>query len=250
MLELLLHILDGLIMHDISIFESTKDEILEALQSYEKVEMLDTVLFIVDEKMCEVISQARRLLELEYGSDEMMFKKYSIDSIVKYLNGEGIPPAHTYTLREKTFHRQINDPDKVREMLDTEFKLWQNRLLKEVTSKIATKGLSPEQIQAKRSELNAEIAVAQKKHEYIKENFDNLEVKISSLVKRPSFGVVIRYWVIGATKETKIRLKNTIPNVLYFKEKPVEVPPHNKIKEFLERSENPYGEVYYIEKDL
>jgi len=235
-------------MEDISIFETTRSELLDALQAYEKVEMLDTVLFIVDEEMCNVISQARRLLELEYGNNEKMLKKYSIDSIIKYLNGDGVSPAHSYTLREKTFHRQITKPDTVKEMLDTEFKLWRNRLLKEVLSKVTSKGLTPEQIQSKRDELNAEIAVAEEKHDYIKENFDSLEVKISSLIKRPSFGVVIRYWVIGATKETKTRLKNTIPNVLYFKEKPVETAPHNKIKEFLEHSENPYGEVYYREK--
>jgi len=228
---------------DTSIYDTTKDEILESLQSYKKIEKLDTVLFIIDEPMHNIILEAEKLLIMEYGDDAAILKKYSIDTIVKHLNKVG--STHTYSLAEKTFHRQINDPEKVKEKLDEEFSIWKNRLLKEITAVLKEKELSPELIEEKRRELKLEIDEAEKELEYVKEHFEELDVRISSFLTRPSPGVVVRFRINGVKKEGSFRLKNSIPNALFLKEKPDEVQPQNKLIRFLESAKHAFGDVYY-----
>ena len=228
---------------DTSIFESIKSEILSELQNYEKIEKLDCVLFTIDSEMHFKLRDYSERLIMEYGHDESILKKYSLGSIVKYLNEDGL--THTYSLNEKTFAKQVNDQDKVKEMLDGEFTIWKNSLLKQVTSKVASKGLKGEALEAKRKELHAEVDEAEERLGYIKENFEELDVRISSFLTRPSLGIVARFRLDGNTKEKSIRLKNSIPNVIYIKKKEPTVYPNNKLAAFLGSASHAFGDVYY-----
>jgi len=230
---------------DISIYEREKQEILQALQAYERVSQRDCILFIIDELMHNRIIDAQMTLEREYGYDEAVLKQYSIESIVKHLNMKS--PTYTYSLHDKRFWRQINDPDKVRAKLDEEFIIWKNRLVHDVLGKVSTKGLNAEQLNKKRNDLNEEIEEAQRQLDYIKENFDTLDVKISSYFHRPSYGVIARFRTIDGKGGSFIRLKNSIPNALFVIQRPDEPLPHNKLPAFFDGAINAYGDVYYKE---
>ena len=228
---------------DRSVYDGEKREVLEMLQVYEKVEMLDCVLFIIDEDADRLLSDSRKMLELEYGYDKDVLKKYSLAKIVNYLN-DG-QPTNTYSLSEKKYWRQINDPEKVKKALDAEFVIWKNSLLSRVTSAIKAKGLTDEKVVLKREDLQKEIELAALRLAYVKEHFDELDVRISSFFHRPSFGILIRFRTIMEKRERKIRLKNSIPNVLFMKKIVVDVDPQNELIHFFKDSTNAFGDVYY-----
>lgn len=236
---------------DISIFEQTREELLTTLlQNYESVSR-DThgnefTLFIVDKKMCNMLNEAQKLLEMEYGHDNLIYKKYSLENIVKYISPS--EPVYTYSLYEKTYHRHINDQEKVFEKLETEFALWKKRHKKNVLKKLKAEKATKEMLDNKSIELEAEIAQAEITHQYILDNFEKMEVRISSLAHRPSYGIVIRYKVPSSKADKTQRLKSSIANVIYFEkfEAPQE---NNKIIHFLNKATNAYGDVYFFEDE-
>jgi hypothetical protein len=228
---------------DTSVFNGIKSEVLLELQSCEKIEKLDCVLFLVNNEVHLKLLEYSKRLEIEYSYDKDVLKRYSLGAIVKHLNEDG--PTHTYSLNEKTFAKQINDQEKVRDSLDGEFAIWKNSLLKQVTSKVASMGLKGAALEEKIKELHKEADEAEEVLEYIKEHFDELDVKISSLLTRPSLGVIIRFRLSSSAKEKSIRLKNSIPNVLYIKEKEQTIYPNNKLTAYLKSATHAFGDVYY-----
>lgn len=230
---------------DTSIFDNEKESILQLLNKYKKVEISDAVIFEIDEEMNNIIVESSRLLTMEYGEQKNALNKYTINHIVKFLNPDN--PTASYSVSKKKFWKQVNERTKVLNRLDAEFVIWSRRLLKEVTSKIKTKNVSPQLLKEKRESLNEEIKEKELVLEYIKEHYDELDVVISAFHTKPSWGVVARFTTISDDMWKEIRLKTTTVNAIFIdkKVKHDKIYAHNKLIHFFKKATHAYGDVYF-----
>lgn len=172
-----------------------------------------------------------------YSDSELL-----IGGVVNILNMNDFTSA--YSLKEKLFWSQVNDQKKVLPRLDRKFAIWKNTLLKNITESLEKKKLPKEMIEQKRGELTEEIEKAREKLLEIQRDPKMYDVRISKYHTGPSLGVEIRFRTKTQNKEKKIRLKNSLPNVLYFMKKKVEVAPHNELATYFESAEVVFGDVY------
>jgi len=230
-------------------FQTLHDEVkeitLNVLQQYTPLE-IDTdeklessKLYIADEKLNEKLLFLQ--LKLDSELDESDVRKYGFQKIVNLLNPYSCATNY-YIVIEKKW-KQVNDPQKVRDRLDEEFEVWKNVYTKHALKELkGNDKLSAEDIKAHEQDIASNIREKKQKHEYIKENFSNLDVRICSKKRAHDYGTIHMTHLDKQKKRTKRHLSVKVPNVLYYIE-PIE---SNKLDEYLMVAENIYGDVWVL----
>lgn len=192
---------------------------------------------------------------MEYGFDEVMLKKFGISTLLKYLNKEH--PAHYYKLYKKELWEQVNDQDKVKDRLDGKFAKWKYTMKKRTLEKLNAKGVDSTTKAKIEADMSKEIAVAEKELEYIKENFDSLDVRISEYEHRRVYtGIAVSLTLPPEIKKLKgkekiesvlrMTLRKDVANILWYRELSEDAK-LNELQRYLKYAKHAFGDVYYLE---
>ena len=244
---------------DISIYEDVRDDIAALLKNYAKEEYLDDVsLYIVDKAAIEELKNMRRMLELEYNAYEKPSGKkgspkrvpFSLSTLVKVVNFD--EPANSYRVFISERWREINDRDKVYDNIETEFIKHKNKIKAFTKRKLKEKKVSPEMENQILRNIELEIAAAEKEKDYILENFDKLDVRISAYKERKKYAML--RWYIKKKRQKDVNLRGKVPNVLWFEDLSDDelIRSNNELVRYLKGAKRAYGDLYYAplkEKD-
>ena len=245
---------------DDSIYQDVKRDLNTLLEKYPKKSLveddknLDAYIVICDDKCIKQINTLEKRLNIEYGFDEVMIKSFGITSLLKYLNTEF--HAHYYKLYKKELWEQVNDQDKVRDRLDGKFAKWKNTMKKRTLEKLSAKGVDSATKAKVESDMNKEITEAKKELEYIKDNFDSLNVRISEYEHRRAYtGITVSLTLPSELKKLKgknkiesvlrMTLRKDVANILWYKELN-EDDKLNELQRFLKYAKHAFGDVYYL----
>jgi len=238
---------------DVSIFEDVRNDVMEILRKftqkepknnkYETVE--EAELFIVNKECIDELKVCSQRLIMEYSHlGEDIFKKFDISNIVKIINPQH--PAHWYKTFVDESWKQVNDEKLVRERLDKELAKYKAILMSNTRKKIKEKGIPAEKAKEifKKIEKN-EFPKADDLCEFIKENFDELDVRISTYNERTKYGAV-QFMIDDKKKQVNLRKK--IPNVLWFEKKEKQRQRNNELILYLSKAKRAFGDVYFVPK--
>lgn len=233
---------------DEAVFDKCKELITMKLQEYPFDEELKARLYIGDKNLVEFIKLCEDELLLEYGSDKDIYKQYSISKIVKLINSD--KPSNWYRIYTGYDWKQINDKDKVFKLLNGELERTFHKHKLDVRKKIKSKEIKEEQEKKILHDIDLEYKEAQKINQYILDNFDNLDTRISSYKDRKAYAKID--FKINKKRQTNKNLNKTVPNVIWFEELPKEDKKRedNELLEYFKHAKNPFGYVYYIEEDI
>jgi len=239
---------------DNSIFEDVRRDIYEIISHCQQKSLieenaeLDSVLYICSDEVMEQVKEQEKRLVMEYGHDEFLYKSFGINAILKYINRD--IPTHYYKLYKKETWEQINDQKKVFDRLDGVFLRWKNVMKSKVNAQLKKNNVDEHTIANVNADIKEEIIEAEKKLNYIKENFDELDVRISNYANRNQYTAV----TIAKPKEGKpeidkfaqITLRKEIPNLLWYVPKSKE-DKLTKLQKYFKKAKHAFGTVYYAE---
>ncbi len=226
---------------DTTTFDNIKNEFNTFIKQFSPENIQNSEVYILNDREMDLLSSFESQLYKEYG-DLSSYKKYNLSNIVKIINFD--EPSHYYKLYVREKWEQVNDQEKVLARLDGKFAKWKNRIKKETLESCKLKLIPQESIDKIMSDIDDEIIVARKDLEYIKENFDDLDVRISGYAHRKVYGA-ISYKL--HKKQYSTTLRNTVPNVLWFRElsEDDKVRSNNELKLYLDKATLAFGDVYY-----
>jgi len=250
---------------DKSVYEDVIRELYQLLSKYKTVSLveenpeLDAVLYICDEECIKELGVFQKRLEMEYGYDEAVLNKFGFHTLAKIINPDA--PTHYYKLYSKETWEQVNDQEKVRQRLDGKFSKWKNTMQKKVLEKLKAKGVDDATIARVKADLQKEIADAQKELDYIKEHFDELDVRISDYENRKAYTTVTfaitpkedelnKLISVPVSKKKpkekfgRITLRKEIPNILWYKPK-TEEEKLTELQRYLKSAKHAFGSIYY-----
>jgi len=245
---------------DNSIYLDASKDVKALLESYPKEKVLDAVLYIVDEVAIEKLKEINKLLSMEYSQHDAVasvgikkkrgkpfVEEYSLPTIVKVINFE--QPANSYQTFIAESWKQINDPKKVKESLEVEFIKHKNKIKKFTQQKLKEKGVSEDIKNDIMRNIDKEIREAEKEYQYIVENFDALDVRISSYFERTKYAAL--RWYVMKKKQPDVNLRKQVPNVLWYRElsEDEKIRIDNELVHYLSKAKRAYGDVFYKEKE-
>lgn len=227
---------------NLDLFLECKTNIHKRLLSFENVKELNSVLYLINQEMINYIKDYDSKLRLEYGDE----KKFSISHIVKVINFD--KPSHWFNTFTAYDWKQINDKDKVLKALEGEFEKTFNKLKVDVKRKIKAKDISEENENKILQDINKEYSLAQKELKFIKDNFNDLDVRISSYKVRKKYAKID--YKINKVRQVFKNLKSTVPNALWFEElsDDEKANENNELIRYFKHAKNPFGFVYYALK--
>jgi hypothetical protein len=243
---------------DNSVFEDVRQELEILVGNCEQVSLvetnpvLDSVLYLCDIEWVQKLKVLEERLKMEYGYDDALMKLYGINTLMKFINRDS--PTHYYKLYEKETWEQVNDQDKVRQRLDAKLIKWQNAMEKRTVEKLKAKGIDGATIDKIKHDMKQEVKEAYKELDFIKANFDTLDVRISDYTNRKSYTAV----TIAVCNDkgdclikkkdsfTRVTLRKDIPNVLWYKPKS-EDEKLTELQRFFKGATNAFGSIYYKE---
>ncbi|MEA3227673.1 MAG: hypothetical protein U9P38_01240 [Campylobacterota bacterium] len=228
---------------DTAIFDEVKNDFDRFIKNFTPEIIQDSELYILNDREIDKILSLEQLLYKEYG-DLANYKIYKLSNIVKIVNPT--EPSHYYKLYVREKWEQVNDQEKVLARLDGKFAKWKNRLKKETFESCKLKGIPQDKISDIMNNIDQEIIVAKRELAYIKENFDNLDVRISGYAHRKVYGA-ISYKM--NKKQYSTTLRNSVPNILWFRElsEDDKVRTNNELKLYLDKATLAFGDIYYSE---
>ena len=230
---------------DDSVFIDVKEEINRLLCSYQKefFEATEAELYLVDEVAMKFFDDCKERLIMEYGYDKKIYKRYNLENIIKIISSD---PVHDYKIYETEKWKQINDRELVFDRLDGYFERYKNSLRANVRKKTIEKNIDQKSIAKIMADINKEIEEAGRELEFIKNNFEELDVRISSYNERTKVSMIEcrSFKKKGARKN----LRKSVPNVLWFKEleKEEQIRKDNELVRFMNVAKRAFGEVYYV----
>lgn len=238
---------------DVSIFEDVRNDVMELLRKYtekgkedsryETVE--EAELFVVNRSCMEelMVCSERLIMEYQYLGDDI-FKRFDISNIVKIINPQH--PAHWYKTFVDESWKQVNDTELVRERLDKELAKYKAILMSNTRKKIKEKSIPDEKAKDIYKRIKEkEFPEAEKLCEFIKENFDELDVRISTYHERTKYGA-IQFMVSDSKKMVNLRKK--VPNVLWFEKIEARIRKNNELILYLSKAKRAFGDVYFVPK--
>lgn len=243
---------------DISVYTQAQREVLELLEKYPKEEIEDAVLYIVDAEAISFLKETKKLLELEFSMHDEerertsskrrgrpLVQEYSLDTIVKVVNPDA--PANAYQTFVAESWRQINDRDKVFNSIEGEFAKYRNSIRAATRRKLKEQKADKSVIDEVMRNIDAEIAQAEKEKEYILENFEKLDVRISAYEERVKYAAL--RWYVKKKKQTDVNLRKQVPNALWFEKltPEEELRANNELVYYLSKAKRAFGYVYYKE---
>ena len=238
---------------DVSIFEDVRNDVMEILRKFTEKEAEDnkyeTVeeaeLFIVNKECIDELKVCSNRLIMEYshlGDD--IFKKFGISNIVKIINPQH--PAHWYKTFVDESWKQVNDEELVQERLDKELAKYKAILMSNTRKKIKEKEIPDEKAKDIYKRIKEkEFPEAEELCEFIKNNFDELDVRISTYNERTKYGAV--QFMIGEKKK-QVNLRKKIPNVLWFEKQEKKRQRNNELILYLSKAKRAFGDVYFVPK--
>jgi len=240
---------------DTSIYDTVKEELSLLLEAYPKECVLEASLYIVDGKAIKELLDMQKLLQLEYsqgdsGSRQKQKRRgaphrepFSLETLVKVINFD--MPANAYQTFEKESWKQINDREIVFSMLDEELIKHENKIRAFTKRKLKEDGVAPELQNDILNRIEKEISEARVEKEYIQENFDSLDVRISGYFEKKKHAGL--RWYIEKRKQTDVNLRKQTPNVLWFKEYTDEqkIRRDNELVYYLKDAKRAFGNVFY-----
>lgn len=231
---------------DRSIFEDVRDDVKEILGRYELQTVEEAQLYVVDKECIDELNVCAKRLIMEYAHlGEDIFKKFDISNIVKIINPTY--PAHWYKAFVDESWKQVNDEELVRERLDRELAKYKNILLSNTKKKIKEKGIPADKAkQIYRNIEQKEFPEAENLCEFIKENFDELDVRISTYNERTKYGAI--QFMLGE-KKRQVNLRKKIPNVLWFEKQEKKRQKNNELILYLSKAKRAFGDVYFVSKE-
>jgi len=226
---------------DTTIFDNVKADFNKFIKNFTPEIVQKSELYVLNDKQIESILSLDKILKREY-SDLPNYKHLNLSNIVKIINP--LEPAHYYKLYVREKWEQVNDQEKVLARLDGKFAKWKNRIKKETRESCKLKAIPQDKIDEIMRRIDEEIIVAKKDLAYIKENFDDLDVRISGYAHRKVYGA-ISYKL--HKKQYSTTLRNSVPNILWFKEltEDEKVRSNNELKLYLDKATLAFGDVYY-----
>jgi len=231
---------------DSSVFDDIKVDILSMLENYPSEKVVDAILYEVDEKAIKQLRVFIQRLTMEYGNDEIALKDYNISNIVKIINIQ--EPCNWYKTFEAKSSKQVNDKEKVLLRLDGEFSKYKNKVLSFTKKKIKEKKIKKDSADAIIKDIHKEIALAEKELKYIQDNFDELDVRISTYFERTSYGGV--QYGINKIRQPNQNLRKTVPNVIWFKplQKEKSSRDDNELEIYFSHATRAFGDVFFAKK--
>lgn len=231
---------------DNSIFLDVKEEIESALKKLPKevIESAEAQLYKVDESFMNFLKDCSQRLILEYAYDEKVYKEYNISKIVKIINENS--PSHHYRIYEQEKWKQVNDRELVWERLDGSFVKYKNSLMANIRKKVKEKNIDQESIVKIMDDVKKEVHEASKELDFIKKNFEELDVRISSYHQRTKVAII--ECRINKKRDVRKNLRKNVPNILWFKELTEEEKQRedNELIKFMRASKRAFGEIYYV----
>lgn len=233
---------------DLSIYERVYEEVLQILAKYEdtKKEILDSQLYLLDDKGMAELMQCKKSLIMEYGERIDCKSEADINSIVKIINPNA--PSFYYFLYEKESWEEVVCQEKVRNRILGRFAKYKNKRKRDHRQKYKELEYSKETVAQKMDELYKLFGEQEARLMEILENYDEWEVRISAYEKRKKYGTIsYKYFENGLLENKEVRkssaLRNTVPNVLWFKDVN-RINANKKILEFLDGAEEIFEDVY------
>jgi len=240
---------------DTSVYDETKKDVDKLLSQYPQEKVLEAVLYVVDEKAIQELKDMQKLLFLEYSSSEapLLSRKgkkgaphrepYSLETLVKVINFD--LPANAYQTFTRESWKQINDREKVFSMLDEELIKHENKVRAFTKRKLKADGVPPELQNDILNRIEVEIKEAQKEKEYIQDNFDALDVRISGYHERTQYAGL--RWYVNKVKQADVNLRKQTPNVLWFREytEDEKIRTDNELIHYLKEAKRAFGNVFY-----
>lgn len=218
------------------------------------VDLENTILYLVDKKAIDEllyleISFNEKILDFKRaGADEeRYFKNNNFRKHCKLLNTAYC--AYRYTIHIYNKFKDVRDRDKVYNYLDGEFSVWRNSFLKH--SKIAlsqNKNIDVDFVQEQEKLITDKIKKAEKEFHWIKNNYEDLEVRINSKKRSKKYGTIYLYYniredVVQKMHRDRFHLDINRPNILWYTPKE-----DTSSDTFIKSSKNPFGDVYYRKK--
>lgn len=239
---------------DKSIYEDVKRGIDELLSGVARVSLKEEDPLLVDELLLcdtECYDQLKifeKRLRIEYGDDEEILKQFGISTIVKFINYND--PTSYYKLYKKFTWEQVNDRDKVRERLDAKFAKWKNKYKKNTLDALQKKNAKPDAISKVMDDIAREVNEASRELEYIKANFEELDVRISDYENRNAYTTVTySFYATGKKnkpikKFNRVTLRREIYNALWYEPEKEECSDSELLK-YLKSAKRAFDCVYY-----
>lgn len=231
--------------YEMSLFDEIKEEVHKLLEFYPYEKVVDSTLYIVDEELIKKLDTFNKDLNIKYG-DDITAKKYSLANIVKIINP--LEPCNWYNTYKGVSWKQVNDTEKVLLRLDSEFAKYKNKIRKFTKKQIKEKNIPEDKELLIMDNIEDEIIQAEKELVYIKENFDELDVRISTYFERIDSAFLS--YVINKKRKSNQNLRKTVVNVLWFKElsQNDKTRTDNELQKYFKFATRAFGDIFYTKK--
>ena len=233
---------------DKSVFEAEKKRVFDLLSGLENKGLKEFSLYLLNSEEMELIKDVKSVLEIEYGYDPHVYKRFNINNIVKVVNDDINIPSYRYNLYFRLAEKRITDPEKVKELLEVEFIRFKQRNKNKLFANLK-KAVNEKEKYLLQEKYKQEIEEANKKLIYLQENFNDLDVRISNIkVAKEYCEINFAYYNSVGKKISKSKnLRKNVPNILYYD--PVSSKrSDNEFEEFLSKAKNAFGDIYFSEK--
>ena len=192
-----------------SILENSKNK---------KIDYHNITLYLINKETLDKILFLELKVRMENEKKGIKKRNHFFD-YAKIINSNF--PAFKYTLSMKHKKREIFDPQKVKNALPKEFKIWKKKSILELEKKIKNqeKTLSQEKIKQLKEKLEKEIAISEEKIQKVLKNFHNYDVVISNFEHYTYYPAL--YFVINNGRKNKAsdtHLRQDVPNLLWFED--------------------------------
>ncbi len=141
--------------------------------------------------------------------------------------------------------RQINDNDKVFDILEKEFEKFFNSKKFKIKRKLKNKEVTEDYQQEVIRQINLEYLEAKPKLDFMLKNKDNITACISKYKIRKVYPRID--YIINKKRQTAVCLKTTTLNGIWYEvlDEDLQKKSNNLLVDFLSKAENPFGFVYY-----
>lgn len=219
---------------------------------------LEVIVIITPDELeaqkAEAIEILNNFVPLHIGKARLYFVDMSLntlmrgfsDKVINYLNPG--KPTGKFATGFRWRHKQVTEKDTTINYIEADFAVWKNKLLKETRERVAAVPMSDEAIDRLNTSVNNEIEAAKGHLQYILDNYNSLEVKITGFKHSISYPYIQYSTYKGKKKITVLQhLSTQIPNVLLYA--PETYRSDMSIDTFIKAAKNPFGDVYYMHRE-
>ncbi len=221
------------------IFALCSQELLCTIAGYPTRTFMDAQVHFIDESAYKSVIKIQSTLESSYENSNDK-RVYNISRIGNLISPE---LCYKYSVKYTPKFKQINREVSVQKYQPGHYSIWKNTLIKDHNEYIAVHKPDEITITRLRFAMEAKLLAAKDEHEYMKEHKDDLEIRIIGY-KNAELRPVINFTNAKHTNDKHLR--SEVPNILWFNPSPFRS--DMNVDEFINSSQNAYGDVYYKKK--